>query len=80
MIAAQGELPYAPNKPPGNAAGFAALLERRIGVPVLNYVDSVRDIDGFADTVHLNERGSRELLGILVRDGVLGMARPAARF
>lgn len=72
--------PYAPNKLPLNAGEVAGLLERQIGVPVLNYVDSVRDIDGFADTVHLNERGSRELLGILVRDGVLGMARPAARF
>jgi len=72
--------PYAPLNLPSNAAQFVALIERRTGVRVWNYVDAVRDLDGFADGVHLNERGSRELLGMLVRDGAFGMARTPTRF
>jgi hypothetical protein len=72
--------PYAPNNVPQNAAGFATLLSRRTRQPVLNYTAAIGDFDLFADTVHLNERGSRELLRMLVRDGVLGMARTPTRF
>ena len=72
--------PYAPNVLPTNAAAFAELMEQRTGEPVLNYIAALDDFDDFADPVHLNERGSRAFLAMLVRDGALGMARPAARF
>ena len=71
--------PYAPVRQPTNTAQFIALIESRTGLRVWNYVDAVKDLDGFADTVHLNERGSRELLAMLVRDGAFGMARTPAR-
>jgi hypothetical protein len=62
--------PYAPNKLPSNAAGFASLIAQQTGEPVLDYVGAIDDLDDFADTVHLNERGSRTFLAMLVRDGV----------
>jgi len=62
--------PYAPVRRTTNTAAFVRLIESRTGVRVWNYIDALKDIDGFADTVHLNERGSREFLGMLVRDGV----------
>jgi len=61
--------PYAPVKTPANAAELAALIEHRTGARVWNYAAAVGDLDSFADTVHLNERGSRALLAMLVRDG-----------
>lgn len=72
--------PYAPAKVPANAREFADLLTRRTGTPVRNYAGALAGNDDFADTVHLNERGSRAFLQILRRDGVLGMTRPAERF
>ena len=72
--------PYAPARQPTNMPEFLGLIAGRTQLPVWNYVDAVHDFDGFADGVHLNERGSRELLAMLVRDGAFGMARPAARF
>ena len=72
--------PYAQVRPPSNVAQYAALLERRTGLRVWNYAAAIDDLDGFADRVHLNERGSRALIAMLVRDGAFGMARRAARF
>ena len=72
--------PYAPIKPPSNAAEFAGLIERRTAAPVWNYVGAIADLDAFADAVHMNERGSRAFLRILARDGFFGMAQPPARF
>jgi len=72
--------PYAPVRATTNAAEFVRLIESRTGVRVWNYVGALQDLDGFADTVHLNERGSRALLAMMVRDGAFGMARPVARF
>ena len=71
--------PYAPVRRTTNIAAFVRLIESRTGAPVWNYIDALKDIDDFADTVHLNERGSREFLALLVRDGAFGMARPPAR-
>jgi hypothetical protein len=62
--------PYAPVKMPANAAEFAAYIERRTHTPVWTYASAVDDLDAFADTVHLNEHGSRAFLRMLVRDGV----------
>jgi len=62
--------PYAPVRRPANAAEFAAMIAARTGVAVRNDIASIDDLDSFADTVHLNERGSRALLALLVRDGV----------
>jgi hypothetical protein len=72
--------PYAPVKVPSNAAEFAATIERRTGARVWNYSSALQDLDDFADTVHLNENGSRRLLAMLVRDGAFGMAQTPARF
>jgi hypothetical protein len=72
--------PYAPVRQPTNTPQFIALIEGRTGVRVWNYVGAVKELDSFADTVHLNERGSRELLAMMVRDGAFGMAQRAARF
>src|SRR5262249_35404314 len=69
--------PYA--LPITNAPGLIRLIEARTGMRVLNYIDPVKDRGDFADGIHLNETGSRELLSILVRDGVFGMARTPAR-
>ena len=72
--------PYAPVNVCENTAQFVDLIQRRTGVRVWNYIDALRDFDGFADGVHLNERGSREFLALLVRDGAFGMAQRTARF
>lgn len=72
--------PYAPANVPANVPGFLRLLTKRVQAPVWNYAGAITDLDAFADGVHLNERGSRELLKILHRDGFFGMARPAPRF
>jgi hypothetical protein len=66
--------PYAPVRRTTNVAAFVRLIESRTGARVWNYIDALQDLDGFADTVHLNERGSREFLAMLVRDGAFGMA------
>lgn len=46
---------------------------------ILNYAGAVRDPDDFADRVHLNERGSRQLLAIMNRDGVFAIHPPTVR-
>jgi hypothetical protein len=71
--------PYAPIRRTTNAAAFVRLIESRTGTRVWNYIDALEDLDGFADTVHLNERGSRAFMAMLVRDGAFGMARSPAR-
>jgi hypothetical protein len=71
--------PYAPITPL-DGAPFASLIEQRTGVRVADYGNAIDDLDSFADTVHLNEKGSRAFLAMLARDGVFGMARRAARF
>lgn len=70
--------PYAPVKQPSNAPEFAGLIARHTAVRVWNYAAAVADLDAFADTVHLNERGSRAFLRMLVRDGTFsaGTSRP----
>jgi hypothetical protein len=70
--------PYCPA--PTNMAEFAQIVERSSGLRVWNYSGAVRDPEEFADTVHLNERGSRALLALMQRDGFFGMARHPARF
>jgi hypothetical protein len=73
-------LVLAPYRPaPSNMGEFARIVERSSGVPVWNYSGAVRDPDEFADTVHLNERGSRELLALMERDGLFGMGQRPAR-
>lgn len=67
--------PYAPVKVPSNAAAFAALVEQRTGERVWSYAGAIGDLDLFADTVHLNERGSRALLTMLLRDGAFASVR-----
>ena len=59
---------------------FAQIVERSSGLPVWNYSGAVRDPDLFADTVHLNERGSRALLAMMTRDGFFGMAKRPVGF
>jgi hypothetical protein len=71
--------PYAPNKQPANAQELVDLIEQRTQTRVWNYVGALPEQDDFADTVHLNERGSRALLGMLVRDGAFGMAHGPMR-
>jgi hypothetical protein len=66
--------------PPLNGPQFVSLIEQRTGAPVWNYFDALKDLDGFADGVHLNERGSRELLAMLLRDGAFGMGGTPKRF
>lgn len=70
--------PYAPVKQPSNAPEFAGLIARHTAVRVWNYSAAVDDLDAFADTVHLNERGSRAFLRMLVREGTFsaGTNRP----
>lgn len=70
--------PYCPA--PSNMGEFAQAVERSSGLPVWNYSAALRDQDEFADTVHLNERGSRALLALMKRDGFFGMTAPPARF
>jgi len=70
--------PYCPA--PSNMGEFAQVVERSSGLPVWNYSGAVRDPEEFADTVHLNERGSRALLAMMKRDGFFGMTEHPARF
>jgi hypothetical protein len=71
--------PYAPIRQPVNTAQAVDSIQRQTGQRIWNYVGAVGDLDDFTDGVHLNERGSRELLAMLVRDGVFGMAANRAR-
>jgi hypothetical protein len=66
--------PYFPA--PTNMGEFAQIVERSSGMPVRNYAGAITDPEDFADTVHLNERGSRTLLALMKRDGLFGMTRP----
>jgi hypothetical protein len=59
---------------------LANLLSGRVGVPVGNYSGAIANLDDFADRVHLNERGSREFLAMMKRDGMFGMTQPPPRF
>ena len=70
--------PYCPA--PSNMSEFAQIVERSSGLPVWNYSGAVREPEEFADTVHLNERGSRALLALMKRGGLFGMTRPPSRF
>jgi len=74
-------LVLAPYRPaPSNMAEFAQIVERSSGLPVWNYSGAVTDPEEFADTVHLNERGSRALLAMMKRDGLFGMTEHPPRF
>jgi hypothetical protein len=70
--------PYCPA--PTNMGEFAQIVERSSGLRVWNYSGAVRDPEEFADTVHLNERGSRALLALMQHDGFFGMTAPPPRF
>jgi hypothetical protein len=70
--------PYCPV--PSNMGQFATIVAQSSAMPVWNYAGSMCDPDEFADTVHLNERGSRALLAMMKRDGVFGMTRHPSRF
>jgi len=73
--------PYFPE--PLNMPEFANVVSvsvRRVDPEsrILNYAGAIRDPGSFADRVHLNERGSRQLLALMVRDGVFAARPPAA--
>jgi hypothetical protein len=70
--------PYCPM--PLNMNEFANVITKTAGIPIWNYGDSLCDPDDFADTIHLNERGSRVLLAMMKRDGVFGMTQHPPRF
>lgn len=70
--------PYCPMPP--NIGEFATVVAQSSGVPVWSYAGAFCDPEDFADTVHLNESGSRKLLAIMKRDGFFGMAEHRARF
>jgi hypothetical protein len=70
--------PYHPM--PLNMNVSAIVIANSAGMRVWNYGDAIEDPDDFADTVHLNERGSRALLAMMQRDGVFGMAQQSPRF
>jgi hypothetical protein len=70
--------PYRPL--PRNMGELANVVARSAGMPIWNYGSSLSDPDDFADTMHLNERGSRALLAMMNRDGVFGMTAPPPRF
>jgi hypothetical protein len=72
--------PYGGEGVPVKLDILADLLSARTGVRVWNYSGAIADLDDFADHVHLNERGSRVLLAMMKRDGVLGMTAPPQRF
>jgi hypothetical protein len=61
--------PYPPGMGPVNLAGFIALLEARVQTPVWNYAGAIDDLTAFADHMHMNARGSHELMVMLQRDG-----------
>jgi len=46
-------------------------IEKATGLKVRDYSQSVSNIDGIGDYQHLNKKGSREYIDLLVRDGVL---------
>jgi len=74
-------LVLAPYRPaPSNMADFAQIVGRSSGLPVWNYSGAVTDPEEFADTVHLNEHGSRALLAMMKRDGLFGMTEHPPRF
>jgi hypothetical protein len=70
--------PYCPM--PSNMGEFAIVVSQSTGLPVWNYAGAMCDPEEFADTVHLNESGSRKLVAMMKRDGVFGMAEHPARF
>jgi hypothetical protein len=70
--------PYCPAPP--NMGEFATIVAQSTATPVWNYAGSMCDPNDFADTVHLNERGSRALLAMMKRDGLFGMTAPPPRF
>lgn len=76
------------NKGVSNMPHFLADVARTVRpdehIRIYNYVSAVRDPDGFADQVHLNEQGSRLFVQMLHRDRVFaergGMANAGTRF
>jgi hypothetical protein len=70
--------PYCPM--PLNMNEFAIDIGKSAGAPVWNYGEAMCDPEDFADTLHLNERGSRALLAMMNRDGVFGMTQQPPRF
>jgi hypothetical protein len=65
--------PYRPR--PRNMNEFASVVAQTAGLPIWDYGSALSDPDSFADSIHLNEQGSRELLMKMKNDGVFAAKR-----
>jgi len=51
-------------------------VEKATGCPVYNYSNAVHDYDAFTDYLHANLKGGKQVVDLMVKDGVLPVNKP----